>query len=110
MPIGFTIGAHHPRKPRKDKPPTSLPHQAESPNHVWACDILFTHLVDGRRFKTFSVVDEFTHARLGIWVATSILAGEIIRFLNGIMQQRRASVFYAPTAGANLWPPPCKLS
>lgn len=98
---GFKIGAQRTRKPRKkDKPITALPQQAESPNHVWTYDILFDRLADGRPFKTLSVLDEFTRECLGILVATSILAEDVIAFLGKILQQRSAPVFLRSDNGS----------
>jgi len=98
---GFKIGAQRTRKPRKkDKATTSLPQQAEYPNHVWTYDILFDRLADGCPFKTLSVLDEFTRECPGILVATSILAEDVIAFLDQIMLQRNAPVFLRSDNGS----------
>ncbi len=98
---GFKIEAQRTRKPRKkDKPATPLPQQAEYPNHAWTYDILFDRLADGRPFKTLSVLDEFTRECLGIWVAFSIHAEDVIVFLATILQQRNAPVFLRSDNGS----------
>jgi len=98
---GFKIGTQRTRKPRKkDKPTTPLPQQAEYPNHVWTYDILFDRLAEGRPFKTLSVLDEFTRECLGILVATSILAEDVIAFLDKILQQRSTPVFLRSDNGS----------
>jgi len=98
---GFKIEAQRTRKPRKkDKLTTPLPQQAEYPNHVWTYDILFDRLADGHPFKTLSVLDEFTRECLGILVATSILAQDVITFLSGILQRRNAPVFLRSDNGS----------
>jgi transposase InsO family protein len=98
---GFKIGTQRTRKPRKkDKPATPLPQQAEYPNHVWTYDILFDRLAEGRPFKTLSVLDEFTRECLGILVATSILAEDVIAFLDKILQQRSTPVFLRSDNGS----------
>lgn len=98
---GFKIEAQRTRKPRKkDKLATPVPQQAESPNHVWTYDILFDRLADGRPFKTLSILDEFTRECLGILVATSIRAEDVIAFLAGILQQRNAPVFLCSDNGS----------
>lgn len=56
-------------------------------------DILFDRLADGRPYKTLSVLDEFTRECVGILAATSILAEDVISFVDEIMQQRRSPVF-----------------
>jgi len=98
---GFKIEAQRARKPRKkDKLAAPVPRQAEYPNHVWTYDILFDRLADGRPFKTLSVLDEFTRECLGILVATSIHAEDVIAFLTGVLQQRNAPVFLRSDNGS----------
>jgi len=99
----FKIEAQRTRNPRKkDKLATSLPQQAEYPNHVWTYDILFDRLAKGCLFKTLSVLDEFTRERLGILVATTIHAEDVIAFLEGIMQKRSSPVFLRSDNGSEL--------
>lgn len=98
--FGFQIGSHRRRKPRKKDKTPAPPQQAEYPNHVWTYDILFDRLADGRAFKTLSVLDEFTRECLGILVATSMLAQDVIAFLDGILQQRSAPVFLRSDNGS----------
>lgn len=98
---GFKIGTQRPRKPRKkDQPATPRPQQAEYPNHVWTYDILFDRLADGRPYKTLSVLDEFTRECVGILAATSILAEDVISFVDEIMQQRSSPVFLRSDNGS----------
>jgi len=71
-------------------------------NHVWTYDILLDRLAEGRPFKTLSVLDEFTCECLGILVATSILAEDVIAFLSGILKQRMAHIFLHSDNGSEL--------
>jgi transposase InsO family protein len=97
----FKIEAQRPRKPRKKDPSTTpQPQRAEYPNHVWTYDILFDRLADGRPFKTLSVLDEFTRECVGILAATSILAEDVIAFVDEIMQQRSSPVFIRSDNGS----------
>lgn len=97
----FKIGTQRTRKPRKkDQITPPQPQQAEYPNHVWTYDILFDRLADGRPFKTLSVLDEFTRECHGILVATSILAEDVIAFLDAIMKKRSAPVFLRSDNGS----------
>lgn len=90
----FKVGAQRPRQPRKkDQAAPPRPQQAEYPNHVWTYDILLDRLADGRPFKTLSVLDEFTRECLGILVAASILAEDVIALLAEIMQRRASPGF-----------------
>lgn len=98
---GFKIGTQRPRKPRKkDQSPSRPPQQAEYPNHVWTYDILFDRLADGRPFKTLSVLDEFTRECVGILTATSILAEDVISFVDAIMKKRSSPVFLRSDNGS----------
>lgn len=97
----FKIGAQRTRKARKKHQTTSpRPQQAEYPNHVWTYDILFDRLADGRPFKALSVLDEFTRECPGILVATSILAEDVIAFLDELMQKHGAPVFLRSDNGS----------
>jgi putative transposase len=97
----FKIGAQRTRKARKKgQTTTPRPQQAEYPNHVWTYDILFDRLADGRPFKTLSVLDEFTRECQGILVATSILAEDVIAFLDAIMKKRSSPVFLRSDNGS----------
>lgn len=97
----FKIGTQRPRKPRQtDQSTTPRPKQAEYPNHVWTYDILFDRLADGRPFKTLSVLDEFTRECAGILAATSILAEDVISFVDEIMKKRNAPVFLRSDNGS----------
>ena len=98
---GLKIKAQRPRKARpKDKSPRPLPQQADYPNHVWTYDLLFDQLADGRPFKTLSVLDEFTRECVGILVATSIRAEDVITFLAGLLQQRAAPAYLRSDNGS----------
>lgn len=97
---GFQIGSQRTRKPRKKDKSSAQPQQAEYPNHVWTYDILFDRLAEGRPFKTLSVLDEFTRECLGILVATTILAQDVIAFLSMIFQDRTAPVFLRSDNGS----------
>jgi len=95
----FKIAAQRARKRRKqDK--NAAPQQARYPNHVWTYDILFDQLADGRQFKTLSILDEFTRECLGILVATSIRAQDVIIFLTSILKKRPAPVFLRSDNGS----------
>jgi len=47
-----------------------------------------------------SILDEFTRECLGIWVATSILAQDVIAFLAVIFQKRTTPVFLRSDNGS----------
>jgi len=98
---GFKIEAQRARKPRaKQKATAPLPQQAEHPNYVWSYDILFDRLADGRPFKTLSVLDEFTRECAGILTATSILAEDVISFVDEMMRERSSPAFLRSDNGS----------
>lgn len=83
---GLTI-----RKRRRVKRASALrikPPQAERVNHVWAMDFVWDALTNGRRVKTFPVIDTHTRESLAIEVDTSINAQRVIRVLNDIALKR----------------------
>ena len=105
----FQVEPQRTRKRRKKDKSPSQPQQAEYPNHVWTYDILFDRLADGRQFtpalaggarETLSILDEFTRECLGILVATSILAQDVIAFLAAVLQKRDAPVFLRSDNGS----------
>ena len=96
----FKLADQRSRKRQKRAKNVAQPQQAEYPNHVWTYDILFDRLANGRQFKTLSVLDEFTRECLGIWVATSILAQDVIAFLTTILKNRPAPTFLRSDNGS----------
>ena len=106
---GLQIAPQRTRKPRKKDQTPAPPQQAGYPNHIWTYDILFDRLADGRPFKTLSVLDEFTRECLGILVATSILAQDVIAFLSAIIQQRSTPVFLRSDNGSEFTAAPVQI-
>lgn len=96
----FKLAAQRARKRRKPEHPVPRPQQAEYPNHVWSYDLLFDRLADGKQFKTLSILDEFTRECLGILVAHSIQAKDVIAFLNTILKNRSAPAFLRSDNGS----------
>lgn len=76
------------------------PHRAERPNQVWTYDILHDQLADGRRFKTLSVLDEFTRECLVIQVGRSMRAPDVIVALTTAMQQHGKPEFIRSDNGS----------
>lgn len=62
--------------------------RAEHPNHVWSYDFLMDRTEDGRRLKVMPVVDEYTRECLAIEVDRSITAGDVVRVLSKLMDER----------------------
>lgn len=77
-------------KPRKrlkrDKPePLSVP---QAPNDTWSMDFMTDTLIDGRKFRTFNVIDDFNREGLGIEVDISLPSERVIRALEQIIEWR----------------------
>ena len=76
-----------PKKQKKSHLRLVLP-QAEKPNHIWSMDFVHDQLFDGRRFKCFNLVDEFTHESLLIKVDRSIKAINLVEYFNELKIKR----------------------
>lgn len=59
-----------------------------TPNDTWSCDFMADALWNGRRFRTFNVLDEFNREALRIEVDTSLPAGRVVRALNELIELR----------------------
>jgi putative transposase len=51
-------------------------------NHVWSYDFVEDRTYDGRRYRMFNVIDEFTHECLAIRVARKLKATDVIDVLS----------------------------
>jgi len=71
--------------PSRIMQPLSVPAQ---PNLAWSVDFMSDSLTDGRKFRLFNVIDDFSRESLAIEVDTSLPARRIIRVLNRIVEQR----------------------
>jgi putative transposase len=70
----------------RDKPATlRVP---EAVNGVWSMDFMHDHLIDGRQFRLFNVLDDFNREGLGIEVDLSLPAARVIRSLEQIIEWR----------------------
>ena len=62
------------------------------PDHVWSYDFVSLRRADGGALRVLNVVDEFTRECVGFHVASTIGAGEIIRFLTKLFAERKPTV------------------
>jgi putative transposase len=72
------------RLPERIKQPLRVPTQ---PNQVWSMDFMGDVLVDGRKFRTFNVIDDFNREGLCIEVDFSFAAGRIVGILERVTEQ-----------------------
>lgn len=77
-------------KSRRLPGPSPERRRARKPNEVWSYDFVHDQLENGAAVKMLTVLDEFTRECLGIWVARSITAVDVIAFLQRLIGQRGA--------------------
>jgi putative transposase len=78
------------RKTKRRRAPQAERTRAQKPNQVWSYDFIHDRLENGAGLKMLTVLDEFTRECLGILVARSITAGEVVGFLEVLILQRGA--------------------
>ena len=70
----------------RDRPdPLSVP---VAINQVWSMDFMSDALVDGRKFRTFNVIDDYNREGLGIEVDFSLPSARVVRALDQIIEWR----------------------
>ena len=79
------------RRKGKRRLPTRNPEPLAVPmgmNQCWSVDFMSDTLFDGRRFRTFNVLDDFNREALHIEVDTSITSGRLVRVFEQIRAER----------------------
>ena len=83
------IGLHL-RRPGKKRLPKRLRvplYVPKLPDIVWSADFMCDALADGRRFRTFNIVDGFNREALHIEIDTSITSPRLVRIFEGLRAQ-----------------------
>jgi putative transposase len=75
------------RLPDRIREPLWVP---EGPNHTWSIDFMADALWNGRRFRTFNVLDDFNREALRIEIDTSLPAQRVVRALTELVDVRGA--------------------
>jgi putative transposase len=65
--------------------PMTIP---QAPNHRWSLDFLSDSFTDGRRFRIFAVVDDFSRECLALVADTSLSGARVARELDSIIARR----------------------
>jgi len=73
------------RLPKRTATPLAQP---TTPNTCWSMDFMSDALLNGRRFRTLNVIDDFNREALAIEVDTSLPALRVTRILDTIAQER----------------------
>jgi putative transposase len=58
------------------------------PNQIWSADFMADALWNGRRFRTFNVLDDYNREALRIEVDTCLPAARVVRAFNELLQVR----------------------
>lgn len=74
-----------PRKRLKRDKPDALDGPSK-PDLVWSMDFLTDSLADGRKYRTFNVIDDYNREGLAIDVDLSLPAPRIIRSLGQLLE------------------------
>lgn len=72
---------HKKRIPTRNPLPLAVPPEA---NQVWSADFMSDALWDGRRFRTFNVIDDFNREALAVEIDSGISAVQVVRILDQI--------------------------
>lgn len=73
------------RLPKRVRAPLYVPPQ---PDTVWSADFMSDALTDGRRFRTFNIVDDFNREAVHIEVDTSLTAHRLVRIFQQVQGER----------------------
>jgi putative transposase len=80
---GLAVRRRKRRKLREARP--APPVEVTRPNERWSMDFVHDYLADGRRLRTFNVVDAFTRECLAIEVDTSLPARRVLGVLDKLL-------------------------
>lgn len=72
---------HKRRVPARNPLPLAVP---EAVNRVWSADFMSDALWNGKRFRTFNVIDDFNREALAVEIDTGISAHRVVRILDQI--------------------------
>jgi putative transposase len=77
---------HKRRLPARNPSPLAVP---ETVNQCWSVDFMSDALWDGRRSRTFNVVDDYNREALAIEIDLSLPSPRVVRVLNRIAETKQ---------------------
>lgn len=76
-------------KKRKKRPALRIQMPpATAPNQVWAMDFIEDRLMNGRKIKAYTLIDEYTKESLAIEIDTSLGGQRVVRILDQVAMMR----------------------
>lgn len=81
---------HKRRLPNREKLPLEQPTQI---NQKWSMDFMSDALTDGRKFRTFNLIDDFNREVLAVEADTSLPAKRVVRVLERVIWERGKPTF-----------------
>ena len=78
---------HKKRLPAREKEPLKAP---DAPNKGWAMDFMHDSLMNGVKFRTFNIIDEYNREALNITMDTSLTSKRVIKELDKLIAWRGA--------------------
>ena len=73
------------RLPKRSRVPLYVP---KLPDSVWSADFMSDTLANGRRYRTFNVIDDFNRKALHIEADTSITPSRLVRIFERLQSER----------------------
>ena len=81
--LGLNIRRKHKRRlPNREKVALTVP---DSINKKWSMDFMSDALIDGRKFRTFNLIDDFNREVLAVEADTSLPAQRVVRVLERVI-------------------------